>query len=138
MTTDNKTENKKEKLSQRINLRLTEDEYLKLKARADEQNLSISNFLRSEVLRLTPPVTPITIEKKIVKRVRDILPIDKNLNRELINIGRNLNQIAYNTNVQVNDFGRFDYVYVTQSLDRITEELSLLRQKYTASNENVN
>lgn len=137
MTTDNKTENKKEKLSQRINLRLTEDEYLKLKARADEQNLSISNFLRSEVLRLTPPVTPITIEKKIVKRVRDILPIDKNLNRELINIGRNLNQIAYNTNVQVNDFGRFDYVYVTQSLDRITEELSLLRQKYTASNENA-
>lgn len=137
MTTDNKTENKKEKLSQRINLRLTEDEYLKLKARADEQNLSISNFLRSEVLRLTPPVTPITIEKKIVKRVRDILPIDKNLNRELINIGRNLNQIAYNTNVQVNDFGRFDYVYVTQSLERITEELSLLRQKYTASNENA-
>lgn len=137
MTADTETENKKEKLSQRINLRLTEDEYLKLKARADEQNLSISNFLRSEVLRLTPLVKPIVLEKKVVKRVRDILPIDKNLNRELINIGRNLNQIAYNTNVQVNDFGRFDYVYVTQSLDRITEELSLLRQKYTASNENV-
>lgn len=136
MTKDTETENKKEKLSQRINLRLTEDEYSKLKIKADEKNLSISHFLRSEVLRLTPPVKPIVLEKKVVKRVRDILPIDKNLNRELINIGRNLNQIAYNTNVQVNDFGRFDYVYVTQSLDRITEELSLLRQKYTVSNEN--
>ena len=133
MTKDTETENEKEKLSQRINLRLTEDEYSKLKIKADEKNLSISHFLRSEVLRLTPPPPQFEIERKVVKRVRDILPIDKNLNRELVNIGRNLNQIAYQTNAQVIDYGRFDYVYVSQSLDRITQELESLRQQYTVS-----
>ena len=135
MTNDSKIKNQKEKLTERINLRLTKDEYSKLKIKADEQNLSISNYLRSEVLRLTPPPPQFEIERKVVKRVRDILPIDKNLNRELVNIGRNLNQIAHQTNAQVIDFGRFDYVYVSQSLDRITQELELLRQQYTVSSE---
>ena len=137
MTTDNKNENKKEKLSERINLRITPDEYLKLKARADERNLSISNFLRSEVLRLTPPVTPITIEKKIVKRVRDFPVVDPNLLRQIVSIGRNLNQITKLANSQNVAFGKIDVITLVQSIERITQELSLLRQQYTASNENA-
>ena len=137
MTTDTDTKNKKEKLSQRINLRLTQDEYLKLKSKADDQNLSISNFLRSIVLEIAPPTSPITIEKKLVKRVRDFPDVDPILNRQLVSIGRNLNQITKLANSQNVAFGKIDTVTLVQSLDRITEELKLLRQQYTESNENV-
>lgn len=137
MTTDNENENKKEKLSERINLRLTPDEYSKLKIKADEQNLSISNFLRSFVLEIAPPVSPITIEKKVVKRVRDFPDVDPSLNRQLVSIGRNLNQITKLVNSQNVAFGKIDTVTLVQSLDRITEELKFLRQQYTESNENV-
>lgn len=137
MTTNDKNENKKDRLSQRINLRLTEDEYSKLKIKADEQNLSISNFLRSVVLEIAPPTSPITIEKKLVKRVRDFPDVDPILNRQLVSIGRNLNQITKLANSQNVAFGKIDTVTLVQSLDRITEELKLLRQQYTASNQNV-
>ena len=137
MTTDNKNENKKEKLSERINLRITPDEYLKLKAKADEQNLSISHFLRSVILEIAPPISPIAMEKKVVKRVRDFPDVDPILNRQLVSIGRNLNQITKLANSQNVAFGKIDTVTLVQSLDRITEELKLLRQQYTESNENV-
>lgn len=137
MTKDTENENKKEKLSERINLRLTPDEYSKLKIKADEQNLSISNFLRSVVLEIAPPVSPITIEKKVVKRVRDFPDVDPSLLRQIVSIGRNLNQITKLANSQNVAFGKIDVITLVQSIERITQELSLLRQQYTASNENV-
>ena len=137
MTKDTENENKKEKLSERINLRLTPDEYSKLKIKADEQNLSISNFLRSVVLEIAPPVSPITIEKKVVKRVRDFPDVDPSLLRQIVSIGRNLNQITKLANSQNVAFGKIDVITLVQSIERITQELSLLRQQYTASNENA-
>lgn len=137
MTQNNEIENKKEKLSERINLRLTKDEYLKLKIKADEQNLSISNYLRSEVLRLTPPITPLNIERKVIKRVRDFPKIDPELNRQLVSIGRNLNQITKIANSQKVAFGISDTVSLQQSVERVKQELNLLRQHYTASNQNA-
>lgn len=137
MTQNNEIENKKEKLSERINLRLTKDEYLKLKIKADEQNLSISNYLRSEILRLTPPITPLNIERKVRKRVRDFPKIDPELNRQLVSIGRNLNQITKIANSQKLAFGISDTVSLQQSVERVKQELNLLRQHYTASNQNA-
>lgn len=137
MTKDTRNENKKEKLSERINLRLSNDEYFKLKVKADEQNLSISNFLRHQIFDITPPVTPITIEKKVVQRVRDFPVIDPILNRQLVSIGRNLNQLTKLANTQNVIFGKIDGVTLLQSIDRINQELSLLRQQYTASNDNA-
>lgn len=137
MTQNNEIENKKEKLSERINLRLTKDEYLKLKIKADEQNLSISNYLRSEILRLTPPITPLNIERKVRKRVRDFPKIDPELNRQLVSIGRNLNQITKIANSQKVAFGISDTVSLQQSVERVKQELNLLRQHYTASNQNA-
>ena len=137
ITTTNENENKKDRLSERINLRLTEHEYLKLKSKADEQNLSISNFLRSVVLEIVPPISPIAMEKKVVNRVRDFPTIEPSLNRQIVSIGRNLNQITKLANSQNVAFGKIDVVSLVQSLDRITEELKLLRQQYIESNENA-
>lgn len=137
ITTTNENENKKDRLSERINLRLTEHEYLKLKSKADEQNLSISNFLRSVVLEIAPPISPIAMEKKVVNRVRDFPAIEPSLNRQIVSIGRNLNQITKLANSQNVAFGKIDNVSLVQSLDRITQELKLLREQYTASNQNV-
>ncbi|MBD3726736.1 MAG: plasmid mobilization relaxosome protein MobC, partial [Moraxella osloensis] len=72
-----------------------------------------------------------------VKRVRDFPDVDPILNRQLVSIGRNLNQITKLANSQNVAFGKIDTVTLVQSLDRITEELKLLRQQYTASNQNV-
>ena len=137
MTKDTEIKNEKEKLSERINLRLTKSEYLKLKAKADEQNLTVNLFLRSKILEVAPPVNPIVLEKKVVKRVRDLPKIDPKMQKELNSIGVNINQIAHNTNAQINEHGRFDYLTVSQSLDRISEEINLLRQKFSVSNKDA-
>ena len=98
MTKDTEIKNEKEKLSERINLRLTKSEYLKLKAKADEQNLTVNLFLRSKILEVAPPVNPIVLEKKVVKRVRDLPKIDPKMQKELNSIGVNINQIAKKVN----------------------------------------
>lgn len=109
------------KRTKQINVRLTEKEYQKLSAKADEYGIPMSSFLRDYILQAPKPI----------QRVHDLPKINPDLMRALTSIGNNLNQITRLANSQQASYGKIDIQTLTKSLDRIGIELFELQRIYT-------
>lgn len=100
------------KITKSISLRLTEEEYIALQARAKEYKQKIE-----------PTVRRLIAEAKIESRPQEVYA---DMLRELSAIGKQINQIAYQSNVQ------------RRITDReVSRAVALVRQAYTLIESNL-
>lgn len=116
-----KTQNKKEKRNNHFMLRLNDSELQKLTLKAESYNLSNARYIRQVIADLPPPI----------ERVKDLPKIDPKLITQIASIGNNINQLTKLAHSQNNTFGIFDIQKLQLSLDRISNELSLLRDQFS-------
>lgn len=116
-----KTKNKKEKRNNHFMLRLNDSELQKLTLKAESYNLSNARYIRQIIADLPPPI----------ERVKDLPTIDPKLITQIASIGNNINQLTRLAHSQNNNFGIFDIQKLQLSLDRISNELALLRDQFS-------
>ena len=116
-----KTRNKKEKRNNHFMLRLNDSELQKLTLKAESYNLSNARYIRQIIDDLPLPI----------ERVKDLPKIDPKLISQIASIGNNINQLTRLAHSQNNTFGIFDIQKLQLSLDRISNELSLLRDQFS-------
>lgn len=102
-------------------LRLNDSELQKLTLKAESYNLSNARYIRQIIADLPPPI----------ERVRDLPKIDPKLISQIASIGNNINQLTKLAHSQKNTYGIFDIQKLQLSLDRISNELSLLRDQFS-------
>lgn len=102
-------------------LRLHDSELQKLTLKAESYNLSNARYIRQVIADLPPPI----------ERVKDLPKIDPKLITQIASIGNNINQLTRLAHSQNNTFGIFDIQKLQLSLDRISNELSLLRDQFS-------
>lgn len=116
-----KTRNKKEKRNNHFMLRLNDSELQKLTLKAESYNLSNARYIRQIIDDLPLPI----------ERVKDLPKIDPKLISQIASIGNNINQLTRLAHSQNNTFGIFDIQKLQLSLDRISNELALLRDQFS-------
>ncbi len=94
MTADKK---KRETKDRQLKVRLTEDEFAKLKKAADADGVTLANYARRQLDLDTVKRSPIGM-----MTYRKYTPVDPDLLRQISRLGNNLNQIARRVNQ--NDF----------------------------------
>jgi hypothetical protein len=109
-----------ELLSNHIHIRLTDSDYSQIQARAEQVNLSMSDFMRRAALRRTMPRPLAAFDLKAYQVLCQI-------NAQLRMAGNNLNQIASSCNSVV-ALGE-PVVVNTELLERVQE---LIRDHQTA------
>ncbi len=76
-------QNKKQNRTKKVTVRFTQEEFEKLKEKAEFEGITVSDFVRKSVLRLKP--------RKVAKECKELA-------YHLAKIGNNINQIARRTN----------------------------------------
>jgi hypothetical protein len=121
---DGKTENESRlglSKSKRISFELTEADFTKLTTRAELEGFSSRPACVKNLLY-------IWLDKKPVVNDKEILSLDRS-SRELMAIGRNLNQIAHQLNIDYRDSNKVTAELINSLLNRVdlhTEEVAAL------------
>lgn len=124
MTNQNpKPKTPKPKRNNHFNIRLFDDELQKLTLKAQSYNMNNADYLRQVIADLPPPI----------ERRRDLPKVNENLIRQIASIGNNINQLTKLAHQDFNSVGTIDVATLHKSLERISNELALLREQYTVS-----
>lgn len=118
----NKKSNDADKRKTRLNLRLDDKEFELLKAKAEGFGLPLAKFVRVSLLGLPEPA----------KRIHDLPVIDPALQRQLVSIGNNVNQLTrYAHMVSLDPKQTLNTLELAFALQRVADELKLLREQYS-------
>lgn len=125
----NKKSNDADKRKTRLNLRLDDQEFELLKAKAEGFGLPLAKFVRVSLLGLPEPA----------KRIHDLPVIDAALLRQLISIGNNVNQLTrYAHTVSLDPKQTLNTLALAFALQKIGDELQQLRELYSLKNVDEN
>lgn len=118
----NKKSNDADKRKTRLNLRLDDQEFELLKAKAEGFGLPLAKFVRVSLLGLPEPA----------KRIHDLPVVDPTLLRQLVGIGNNVNQLTRYAHIVSNDAKQtLNVLELAFALQKIANELQQLREQYS-------
>ena len=125
----NKKFNDADKRKTRLNLRLDDQEFELLKAKAEGFGLPLAKFVRVSLLGLPEPA----------KRIHDLPVIDAALLRQLVSMGNNVNQLTrYAHTVSLDPKQTLNTLALAFALQKIGDELQQLRELYSLKNVDEN
>lgn len=104
----------------RVNIRLNDDEYKKLKELAD--GLSLAKYLRLMIEYGEPP-----------RRVKELPKIDPEFMRKITSMSNNLNQLTRYTHITAKDNNPLDIIKLALEIEAMNQELKELKEKYTVA-----
>ncbi|MFL0428702.1 plasmid mobilization protein [Moraxella sp. 179-F 1C4 NHS] len=118
----NKKSNDADKRKTRLNLRLDDQEFELLKAKAEGFGLPLAKFVRVSLLGLPEPA----------KRIHDLPVVDPTLLRQLVGISNNINQLTRYAHIVSNDAKQtLNVLELAFALQKIANELQQLREQYS-------
>ena len=118
----NKKFNDADKRKTRLNLRLDDQEFELLKAKAEGFGLPLAKFVRVSLLGLPEPA----------KRIHDLPVVDPTLLRQLVGISNNINQLTRYAHIVSNDAKQtLNVLELAFALQKIANELQQLREQYS-------